>query len=166
MSTSKGLKRLGDFFTKSTAPFTNQTGAALLAGHLVALNFDFANATYVAFDLSSATDVRKHVVAVTTANAIRMMAVALEPIAAGKVGDFGIEGVFPVRFNGAVAAGNFIGGTNGQVYATVYADQAALDALALPTGLIGVALETLGAAGFANCDFDGRAWRHLIGGGA
>lgn len=165
MSSTKGLKRQGDGFSRDTFKLVNQTGAALVQGSLVALNADFVNGTYIATDLT-ALDWRRNAIAVTTENATRLLAVSLGAVATGKVGEFGFNGIFPVLTGGAVNKGNFFGATNASAAMTAYANQAALDALALPTGILGIALETTAVAAAISCIFNGEAWRNLIGGGA
>lgn len=163
MPSAKGLRKVGDFHETIACPFVNRTGADMTAGQLAALNFDGANTSYRTFDWAS-SDIRKNVVAVTTANALGIVVVALGSVASGKVGVYGIAGYFPVNVNASVSYGAFLYGTNGQTYASSAADQTALDGLALPTGIIGMALTASSTQ--VTAFFDGRAFKTLVGGGA
>lgn len=163
---SPSVKRPGQIESSEKIRAFNQTGAAVVEGDMAALNLDFANASYVAID-GGTTDARRNAVAVTTANALRGgVVVAAGPIASGEEGTWIVAGdLVPIKFTSASTRGKFFGATNAQVYATEYADQAALDNLTVAVNVLGVVMETIAATGVAKCRFNGRGMGNLIGGG-
>lgn len=144
----------------------NRSGTAIAKGDLVALNLDFAATSgqaMVGLDPAVEADgatgyIFSAAIAVTTANARYCLAVALQAVPDNQRGMFGVEGVFQVKVNGG-NAGEFIVGTNAQVYGTPYT---LAELQALTTGVsnvIGVALEATTGVQLARCVFNGQAWR-------
>lgn len=159
----KDIGRLGLCIAQRRIVAWNRTGASLSRGSLAALNLDFVNASYVGID-GGDLDITANAVAVTTENAARCVLPADETIANGAKGNFIAVGACIVAVGGATNKGEFLAGTNGQVYCTPLT-LTELDGLTAPTLLTGLALETASSGtvrAYWNCF---GIWG-LIGGGA
>lgn len=124
----------------------NRTGATLQIGDLVAQNRDFSATSgnaMVGLDPTSQADSSAGwlfgaAVAITTENMSRGLWPAAAVILDNAEGEFFEEGECLVNQNGS-NAGEFLCGTNAQVYATPYT-LTELDSLAAPTRFFGIAL--------------------------
>ena len=156
----------------------NRTGAALAKGDMVAVNADFVG-TQVGIDptitAAGATGYWGSAAqAVTTSNArYGVFVCADDSIPVNGVGSFWVSGMeIDIKLVTGGAKGDFISPTNGQVYATTTALSASggagLDALALPTNIVGWTEETPGATGVTKkcVFFGGLIGGQLVGGGA
>lgn len=154
----------GDWYKNQNFTIVNRTGAALAIGDLAAINLDFVNTTYDELVPGETNFLFANCVAVTTENAARILCVATKAIASGEAGPMCFGGIVPIKVNGG-NPGEYIVGTNAQVYATPYT-LTELDGLGAPTGIVGTALEASAGVQVKKCLFDGFALFHLIGGGA
>ena len=102
-------------------------------------------------------------VAVTSERASRIMGVALAAAADNAMCQIGWYGIFQVKVNGG-NKGEFITGTNAQVYATPLT-LTELQALTTAVGnVLGIALEDTSGVALAKCIFNGEAYRGFFGG--
>ncbi len=149
-----------------------RTGAALAIGDVCALNLDFAATSgqaMVSLDpANQSTDsssgyVFGAAIAQTTENCCRILVVAQQIIADNAEGIFLYQGIGLVKQNGA-NAGEFLVGTNAQVYATPYT---LTEMQALSTGLgnvVGLSIEATSGVAVGRAIWDGGAWKRMYGG--
>lgn len=155
---------------RETCTLINRTGGALVEGDIVALNLDFAATSgqaMVGTDPSVNADgatgyVYGAAIAVTTENATRILAVAMDSIADNETGRFLVRGIGKVNQNGA-NAGEFLYGTNAQKYATPVTLTEIL-ALTTQVGICGLCLEASSGAQVKLAHWDGYAFKSLCGG--
>ena len=137
----------GDYIPSTIVTLTNRTGGALVEGRLVAINTNFVNTTYDELNPTTTTGAVNPnylfgaAVACTVNNQFGIMAVAKGAIADGARGQFAITGLHRVLVADGTAAGVFVTGAAGTTAGTVTATQAGLDALAVPTAILGRLLE-------------------------
>jgi hypothetical protein len=137
----------GDYIPSQIIKLTNQTGAALVEGDMVAVNLDFANTTFDELN-ASLTDGSVNVnylfsnaVSTTVNNMHGILAFAKAPIANGARGDFAVMGLHRVKVTGTLAVGALLTGAAGVAAPGVAGTQVGLTSLTNITAVFGTLLE-------------------------